>query len=193
MTDTSLPDTMSLPELIEAEKSLAAAVANATAVAKASKAAHKAAAERLARYKIGYSSIWRSFATRLQIEKQKRQKLLVNLHDIDIREDVIRGGIPRLLVEVDYTHPILSEIPNGTFGCGAPAEDNVYEDPYSAEGYPWEVEARVWNEFQAKYHNITAEESDRLISKRQRDIEEQKAEFDRLPKRRRDDDYDGCY
>ena len=91
------------------------------------------------------------------------------------------------------THPILSEIPNGTFGCGAPAEDNVYEDPYAAEGYPWEVEARVWNEFQAKYHNITAEESDRLISKRQRDIEEQKAEFDRLPKRRRDDDYDGCY
>ena len=71
--------TMSLPELIEAEKSLAEAVANATAVAKASKAAHKAAAERLARYKIGYSSIWRSFATRLQIEKQKRQKLLVNL------------------------------------------------------------------------------------------------------------------
>ena len=188
-----MTDTMSLPELIEAEKSLAAAVATATAVAKASKAAHKAAAERLARYKIGYSSIWRSFATRLQIEKQKRQKLLVNLHDIDIREDVIRGGIPRLLVEVDYTHPILSEIPNGTFGCGAPAEENVYEDPYSAEGYPWEVEARVWNEFQAKYHNITAEESDRLISKRQRDIEEQKAEFDRLPKRRRDDDYDGCY
>ena len=85
-------------------------------MAKASKAAHKAAAERLARYNIGYSSIWRSFATRLQIEKQKRQKLLVNLHDIDIREDVIRGGIPRLLVEVDYTHPILSEIPNGTFG-----------------------------------------------------------------------------
>ena len=71
---------------------------------------------------IGRSSIWRSFATRLQIEKQKRQKLLVNLHDIDIREDVIRGGIPRLLVEVDYTHPILSEIPNGTFGCGAPAD-----------------------------------------------------------------------
>ena len=91
-------------------------------MAKASKAAHKAAAERLARYNIGYSSIWRSFATRLQIEKQKRQKLLVNLHDIDIREDVIRGGIPRLLVEVDYTHPILSEIPNGTFGCGAPAD-----------------------------------------------------------------------
>ena len=61
-----------------------------------------------------YSSTWRSFATRLQIEKQKRKTLLVNLHDIDIREDVIRGGIPRLLVEVDYTHPILSEIPNGT-------------------------------------------------------------------------------
>ena len=80
-----------------------------------------------------------------------------------------------------------------SFGCGAPAEDNVYEDPYAAEGYPWEVEARVWNEFQAKYHNMTAEESDRLISKRQRDIEEQKAEFDSLPKRRRDDDYDGCY
>ena len=74
----TMTDTMSLPELIEAEKSLAAAVANATAVAKASKAAHKAAPERLARYKIGYSSIWRSFATRLQIEKQKRQKLLVN-------------------------------------------------------------------------------------------------------------------
>ena len=138
-----MTDTMSLAELIEEEKSLAAAVATATAVAKASKAAHKAAAERLARYKIGYSSIWRSFATRLQIEKQKRQKLLVNFHDVDIREDVIRGGIPRLLVEVDYTHPILSEIPNGTFGCGAPAEDNVYEDPYAAEGYPWEVEARV--------------------------------------------------
>ena len=100
----TMTDTMSLPELIEAEKSLAAAVANATAVAKASKAAHKAAAERLTRYKIGYSSIWRSFATRLQIEKQKRQKLLVNLHDIDIREDVIRGGIPRLLVEVDYSY-----------------------------------------------------------------------------------------
>ena len=92
MTDTMPADTMSLAELIEAEKSLAAAVANATAVAKASRAAHKAAAERLARYKIGYSSIWRSFATRLQIEKQKRQKLLVNLHDIDIREDVIRMG-----------------------------------------------------------------------------------------------------
>ena len=92
-----------------------------------------------------------------------------------------------------YSPPIFSEIPNGTFGCGAPAEDNVYEDPYAAEGYPWEVEARVWNEFQAKYHNITAEESDRLISKRQRDIEEQKAEFDRLPKRRRDDDYYGFY
>ena len=43
---------MSLPERIEAEKSLAAAVATATAVAKDSKAAHKAAAERLARYKI---------------------------------------------------------------------------------------------------------------------------------------------
>ena len=84
-----MTDTMSLAELIEDEKYLAAAVATATAVAKASKAAHKAAAERLARYKIGYSSIWRSFATRLQIEKQKRQKLLVNLYDIDIREDVI--------------------------------------------------------------------------------------------------------
>ena len=81
----TMTDTMSLAELIEEEKSLAAAVATATAVAKASKAAHKAAAERLTRYKIGYSSIWRSFATRLQIEKQKRQKLLVNLHDIDIQ------------------------------------------------------------------------------------------------------------
>ena len=162
-------------ELIAEEKCLATAV-NA-AVTNAAKAAHK----------------WKSWATRLQIEKQKRQKSLVHLHDVDIREDVIKGGIPKLLVEVDYSHPILSEIPNGTFGCGAPAEDNVYEDPYAAEGYPWEVEARVWNEFQAKYHNITAEESDRLISKRQRDIEEQKAEFDRLPKRRRDDDYDGCY
>ena len=26
---------------------------------------------------------------------------------------------------------------------------NVYEDPYSAENYPWEVEARTWNQFQA--------------------------------------------
>ena len=47
-----MTDTMSLPELIETEKSLAAAVANAEAVVEASKAAHKAAAERLARYKI---------------------------------------------------------------------------------------------------------------------------------------------
>ena len=135
-----------------------------------------------------YSSIWRSFATRLKIEKQKRQKLLVNLHDIDIREDVIRGGIPRLLVEVDYTHPILSEILNGTFGCGAPAEDNVYEDPYSAENYPWEVEARTWNQFQAQYHNITEKEYDELVAKRQRDIEDAKSEFDSPPKRRRSDD-----
>ena len=147
---------MSLAELIEEEKSLAAAFANATAVAKSSKAAHKAAVERLARYKIGYCSIWRSFATRLQIEKQKRQKLLVNLHDIDIREDVIRGGMPKMLVEVDFTHPMLSEIPDGTFGCGAPAD----------------------------------EEYDKLIAKRERDIEDEKSEFDSLPKRgRSDDDY----
>ena len=98
------------------------------------------------------------------------------------------------MVEVDYTHPILSEIPNGTFGCGAPAEDNVYEDPYSAENYPWEVEARAWNQFQAQYHNITEKEYDELVAKRQRDIEDAKSEFDSLPKRRRsDDDYDGCF
>ena len=59
---------MSLAELIEEEKSLAAAVANAEAVAKASKAAHKAAAERLARYiKIGYSSIWKNIFTNLTL------------------------------------------------------------------------------------------------------------------------------
>ena len=90
----------------------------------------------------------------------------MNFHDIDIREDVIRGGIPRLLIEVDYTHPILSEIPNGTFGCGAPAEDNVYEDPYAAENYPWEVEACTSNQFQAQYHNITEKEYDKLLAKR---------------------------
>ena len=44
---------------MEEEKSMAAAVANAEAVAEASRTAHKAAAERLARYKIGYSSICR--------------------------------------------------------------------------------------------------------------------------------------
>ena len=99
-----MTDTMSLAELIEEEKSLAAAVANATAVAKASKAAHKAAAERLARYKIGYSSIWRSFATRLQIEKQKRQKLLVNLHDIDIRNRSISIDIVNQREPIDIVN-----------------------------------------------------------------------------------------
>ena len=63
------------------------------------------------------------------------------------------GRIPKLLVEVDYDHPILSQIPNGTFGCGAPTEENVYEDPYSAEVYTWQVEARTWNS--SKLNTIT--------------------------------------
>ena len=135
-----------------------------------------------------YSSTWRSFATRLQLEKKKRQKLLVNFYDVDLRADVKSGRIPKLLVEVDYDHPILSQIPNGTFGCGAPADENVYEDPYSAEVYPWEVDARTWNQFQAQYHNITDKEYDDLCAKRRRDIEDEKLEFDRCPSRRRCDD-----
>ena len=113
---------------------------------------------------------------------------MVNFYDVDLRADVRSGRIPKLLVEVDYDRPILSQIPNGTFGCGAPADENVYEDPYSAEVYPWEVDASTWNQFQAQYHNITDKEYDDLCAKRRRDIEDEKLEFDSRPSRRRCDD-----
>ena len=86
--------------------------------------------------------------------------------------------LPQVVVSVDYTHPVISHASNGEFWCGAPPDEEVYENPYNAGSYSWEVTVEAWNSFQSKCKQMSPEERERQWTNRKRDIEKEISEFD---------------
>ena len=91
-----------------------------------------------------------------------------------IERDVLSGDQPpKLSVCFDFYHPILSNTDN--VWCGADPDENVYDDPYTAELFLWETDIHTWNTFQSKCKSMSYEERSELWAMRARDVDQQKA------------------
>jgi hypothetical protein len=104
--------------------------------------------------------------------------------------DIIYDKIPNVNVSVDYFHPILSHLGDGDYWCGANPEENVYENPYAAQNFSWDIDFDAWNKFQSKCNKKSREECQQLIASRKRDIQKEQDDFDASyngMKRRRDE------
>jgi hypothetical protein len=92
--------------------------------------------------------------------------------------DALYDRLPTVVVSVAYDHPILSQLSDGDFWCGAPPSEEVYENPYNAANYSWEIPIDTWNSFQSRVEQMGPEELVALRKKREDDMERQLSEFD---------------
>lgn len=102
--------------------------------------------------------------------------------------DALYDRMPTVVVSVSYYHPILSQLSDGDFWCGAPPSEEVYENPYNAARYSWDIRIDAWNSFQSIIEKMDPEELEALPKKRKDDIDRQISEFDNSykgPKRKR--------
>lgn len=96
----------------------------------------------------------------------------------EIALDVLSGNQPpNVAVLLSYNHPIFSHVPPDRFWCGAHPDEDVYENPYNADQFSWEVDLNDWNSFQSDCKNMSPEERSELWAIRARDIEQQKLKF----------------
>ena len=84
---------------------------------------------------------------------------------------------PSVVVSVSYDHPVLSHLENGNFWCGASHDEDVYDNPYNASRFSWEVDLKAWNSFQSKCKHMSSEERKQQWANRERDIEKEQSEF----------------
>ena len=95
-----------------------------------------------------------------------------------VRDILSNNKPPNVVVSVNYTHPVLSHLKDGDFWCGASPDEEVYENPYNASRFSWEVDLQAWNSFQSKCKHMSPEEREQQWANRERDIEKEKSKFD---------------
>ena len=127
-----------------------------------------------------YASVWKSFAEKLMRTHVIKRKSQI----YDVVADVFSQDIPKVAVTVDYEHPVLDYVSD--YWCGAPPDERVYENPYNAENYQWEVFTRCWNRFQNMCKDKTQEELQSMRDTREENIRREKKEYGSRKRRRHD-------
>jgi hypothetical protein len=126
-----------------------------------------------------YTFVWKKFADKLERTYSRKRKAQI----YDVQSDIFSGDLPDVTVTISYDHPVLDY--TSEHWCGASLEENVYENPYAAENYPWEVTNQTWNNFQNMCKTLTQEELQSLKDNREKRIREEIEEYDSNPYKRR--------